>query len=83
MSNRVFCFRLPFPVGVRRNVIYYTISKTVCQEVLETFFQTFVRDCGIITTGAGLLHAETLLELIDTTAGINQLLLTGKERVTL
>lgn len=44
MTNRVFCFRLPFPVGVQRNVVYYITSFSVCQGVLETFFDFLFRE---------------------------------------
>ena len=44
MTNRVSCFCLPFPVGVQRNVVYYITSFSVCQGVLEAFFDFLFRE---------------------------------------
>ena len=44
MTNRVSCFCLPFPVGAQRNVVYYITSFSVCQGVLEAFFDFLFRE---------------------------------------
>ena len=44
MTNRVSCFCLPFSVGVQRNVVYYITSFSVCQGVLEAFFDFLFRE---------------------------------------